>query len=136
MENPSLTYCYPGSYVGGHVFVGAGLTVTVHDAAGGTLTVTESQEFQFSHRYVEGEAFNVTASIAGSPAGEVCTVSGGVGTIETDGISVRGISVVCGKQAVFTQPGTTAWVIVSWKMLWPSRSSGLRPRTRSTDGLS
>lgn len=110
-DDPGFTYCWPGSYVGGRVFVGAGLTVTVQDAVGGSLTFTSSQEFELPNRFAKGTSFNVTASVQGNPAGVVCTVTDGEGSIGGDGVRYGGVSVVCGKQAVFTKPGTTQWTV-------------------------
>ena len=110
-DDPTWTSCNPGSYIGGHVFVGAGLTVTVQDPIGGSRTFTASQDFELPNLFPLGSEFHVTATLQGNPAGVVCDVRNGDGGISSDGIRYGGVSVVCGKQAVFTKGGTTKWTV-------------------------
>ncbi|MFT3922339.1 MAG: hypothetical protein QM778_07375 [Myxococcales bacterium] len=107
----SWAICVPGSRVGGYAFVGAGLTVEIKDDVGGSLKLTASGEFELPNIFEKGQNYSLTASIAGSPAGQVCSVLNGAGPIDYNTALYRAPYVVCGKQAVFTAPGTTQWTV-------------------------
>ncbi len=66
-------------------------TVTLQDNGGDTLSVTASGSFTFARQLTQGAAYTVTVSV--NPAGQVCTVGSGSGTV---GIAnVTNVAVTC-----------------------------------------
>jgi hypothetical protein len=79
------------TYTVGGTVSGLTGTVTLQDNGGDTLDVTSNGPFAFATPLASGAAYDAT--VATSPAGQSCTVSGGTGTITT--ASVTGITITC-----------------------------------------
>ncbi|MEC4676557.1 MAG: hypothetical protein VST72_06520 [Nitrospirota bacterium] len=85
--------------VGGTVF-GLNGTVVLQNNSGDDLTITSDGAFTFDSAMSDGSAYNVT--VATQPAGQICTVTDGTGTIS--GVDVTNVAVTC--TDVITVSGT------------------------------
>lgn len=100
--------CRLGVTLGGTADIAAGLTVAVTDSVGGTIELTASGPFTFPNRVAFGGDYNVTFEPRGDVAGVSCVAMGLTGRAEGD---VTSVFISCSQQAVFTDPGTHAWMV-------------------------
>ncbi|MCB9662421.1 MAG: hypothetical protein H6726_32580 [Sandaracinaceae bacterium] len=100
--------CYIGQTLGGTADIADGLTVVVTDSVGGTLALTESGPFTFPSRVALSSNYAVTFEPQGDVQGVSCRGMGLTGRVVDD---ITSVFISCGRQAVFTDPGTHAWVV-------------------------
>ena len=83
----------PPQYTVGGIVSGlaGGASVVLQDSGGNDTTVSGNGPFTFSVSLLGGAAYAVT--VLTQPAGQICTVSGGSGTIS--GANVTGVGVTC-----------------------------------------
>jgi 6-phosphogluconolactonase (cycloisomerase 2 family) len=98
VNNPPPTYA-----IGGNV---TGLTGTLKltDNGTDTLTVTASGSFTFATQLLSGATFAVT--IGTQPSGQVCTVSGGSGSVAS--ANVTSVAVSCADAPTYSVGGTVS----------------------------
>ena len=70
-----------------------GASVTLQNNDGDNLTLTENGPFHFPTFVPGGSTYNVT--VLTQPAGQVCTVSSGSGTLDAQGDPVDSVAVAC-----------------------------------------
>lgn len=100
--------CYIGRTLGGTAFIPDGLTIVLTDAVGGTLELSASGPFTFPNRVAFDSQYSVTITPPSGVSGLSCMGTGLQGTALGD---VTEVSILCGRQAIFTTPGTHAWVV-------------------------
>jgi len=100
---PSTTTYTIGGTVSG---LGTGASVILLDNGGDALTVTGNGAFTFATSLAGGAAYAVT--VGTQPSGEICTVSGGSGTVGT--ANVTSVAVSCAANS-FTIGGTVSGLI-------------------------
>jgi hypothetical protein len=86
--------CKTNTYtIGGTVsgFI-TGRSATLLDNGGNALKITKSGVFKFSKALASGAAYSVTMSV--QPAGEVCTVTSGSGTVGTANVTTVAVSCI------------------------------------------
>lgn len=83
--------CTTSSYSVGGSITGLSGTVVLQDNGGDDLSVAANGAFSFATRIINGGTYNVT--VLTQPAGQICTVSTGAGTIS--GGDVSNVAVVC-----------------------------------------
>jgi Bacterial Ig-like domain/Putative esterase len=81
----------PSKYSIGGTVSGLSGTVVLQDNGGDDLNVGTNGSFTFATKIAAGGAYHVT--VANNPTGEVCTVSGGSGTVAS--ANVTSVSVTC-----------------------------------------
>jgi hypothetical protein len=115
--------------IGGTV---SGLTasnsVTLLDNGTNSLPVTANGTFAFTTKLATGAAYDVT--VGTQPTGEICTVTGGSGTVGTKNVTT--VKVVCKASATFTIGGTVSGLNSSTVTLL---DNGGDPDTVSANGL-
>jgi hypothetical protein len=80
------TYTIGGTVTG---FI-TGRSATLLDNGGNALKITKNGVFKFTKALASGATYNVTMSV--QPAGEVCTVTGGAGTVGTANVTTVVVS--------------------------------------------
>ena len=81
---------FGGATIGGTLGgLGTGLNVVLQDNGADNLTLTANGSFTFATNIGEGKTYNVT--VATQPAGQVCTVANGSGTVDKSGTDVTGV---------------------------------------------
>jgi hypothetical protein len=86
----SSTYTIGGSVSG----LSSGASVTLLDNGGGSLPVTANGPFTFAMALASGSAYSVT--VATQPAGEICSVANGAGTVASANITDVAVTCVSG----------------------------------------
>lgn len=80
--------------IGGSVSgLGSGSSLTLQDNGSDTLAVSANGAFNFATRVASGGTYVV--SVLTQPAGQVCTVGNGTGTVDSSGDSVNTVAVTC-----------------------------------------
>lgn len=83
-----------GGEISGEVSgLGAERSLMLQNNGTDPLTVTQNGRFYFNDQLAAGETYAVT--VATQPSGQVCTVSSGSGTINSEGDSVDDVRVSC-----------------------------------------
>jgi hypothetical protein len=100
--------CAGGKSIGGTAVIPAGVSVVVTDAAAGSRTLTASGPFALPTRLLAYSDYSVTVTTQGGVQGISCVAKRLTGRADDD---VTDIEITCGRQAVFTEPGTHAWVV-------------------------
>lgn len=77
--------CVPAYTIGGTVTGLAAGAVTLQDNAGDDLVVSANGAFAFARRLAGGATYAVT--VVRNPTGQVCTVTGGTGTLAAAGVT-------------------------------------------------
>jgi hypothetical protein len=81
---------YPGQYSIGGTVSGLVGTVGLHDNGGDALNVISNGSFTFKTALTTGSRYDAT--IATNPAGQVCTVAGGAGTVQAANVSSAAVT--------------------------------------------
>jgi hypothetical protein len=113
--------CTPGVSVAGTLSgLAAGASVTLSDA-GGPLPLSANGSFGFGDLYAIGAAYAV--SVTSQPAGQVCSVSNGSGSIDANGDAVTNVVVSCATAS--TVGGTVAGLAANQTLTLGDGSSTL-----------
>ncbi|MFL9876438.1 beta-propeller fold lactonase family protein [Paraburkholderia megapolitana] len=99
---PAKTYTVGGNVAG----LNAGASVTLKNNGSDTVSVSANGSFVFPVSLVDAAAYNVT--VGTQPAGETCTASNAIGTV--NGANVGNVSIVCIANApkTYTVGGTVS----------------------------
>jgi hypothetical protein len=108
-----------GGTVGG---LGSGLSVTVQNNSGDTLTVSANQSFAFPTAIAPGGAYAVT--VLTQPVGETCTVGNGTGTVDSVGDDVTSVTVIC---SVTSSIGGVLSGLASGNSVWLATNNEVLP---------
>jgi hypothetical protein len=80
--------------------IATGQSVTLQDNGSDTITVTASGSFTFPTQLSGGSSYNVT--VLTQPAGQVCQVANGTGSVDSNADTVNTIAVACVSTATLT----------------------------------
>ena len=84
----------PDSIISGTLAgLGAGLSVTVKKNTTETLALTSNGPFSFATPIAAGNGYAVT--VLTQPVGQLCSVTGGTGTVSTSGVATPAAAVTC-----------------------------------------
>ena len=75
----------------------AGSSITLQDDNADNLTITQNQGFTFPTSIAAGAAYDVT--VLTQPIGETCTVTNGVGSVDSEGDDVTNVTVTCAQSS-------------------------------------
>ena len=78
----------------------SGASVTMANSDGDVVTLTQNGSFEFPTFVPGGTSYNVT--VVTQPAGEVCSVANGSGTLDAAGDPVTSVQVTCVDTATIT----------------------------------
>ena len=91
--------------IGGTVSgLNANVSVVLQDNGGDTLTVASNGGFDFATTLGTGASYDVAVAV--QPTGQSCTVSAGMGTVDSNDDSVENVSVTC--TSILTLSGTVS----------------------------
>jgi hypothetical protein len=91
----------------------SGSTLILQDNGGDNLTLSANGSFEFATNVAAGGTYNVT--VLTQPAGEICTIAGGAGTIDASGDPISSVAVTCvsNTNITGTVSGLAPWTSVT-----------------------